>query len=57
MLFDSEIFQTIKIGDKLTAYVKEKRKDGKLDISLQPIGKKQSTDLHVDTDSCYFEKE
>lgn len=45
MLFENEIFETLKVGDRRAAYVKKIRKDGKLDLSLQPIGKTQSLDL------------
>ena len=38
MLFDNEIFEDIRVGDKRFAYVKKLRKDGKLDLSLQKIG-------------------
>lgn len=40
MLFSNEIFEDIRIGDKKRVYIKTVRKDGKLDLSLQPIGKK-----------------
>jgi len=40
MLFDNEIFEDVRIGDKKRVYIKTVRKDGKLDLSLQPIGKK-----------------
>ncbi len=39
MLFDNEIFEDIRVGDKREVYVKNVRKDFKLDVSLQPIGK------------------
>ncbi len=39
MLFDNEIFENIKTGDKKRAFVKNVRDDGKLDLSLNPIGK------------------
>ena len=45
MLFENEIFETLKVGDKKIAYIKKIRKDGKLDLSLQPIGKKASSDI------------
>jgi len=41
MLFSNEIFETLRIGDSKKIYIKNIRKDGKLDVSLQPIGKKQ----------------
>ena len=40
MIFHSEIFETLKIGDKKRAYIKNLREDKKLDISLQKIGEK-----------------
>ncbi len=43
MLFDNEIFEELKKGDRKKGYIKNIRKDGKLDISLQPIGKKAKT--------------
>lgn len=44
MLYHNEIFEPIKTGDRKIGYVKKVRKDGKLDISLQPIGS-QKQDL------------
>ena len=40
MLFSNEIFEDIRIGDRKKVYIKNVRKDFKLDLSLQPIGKK-----------------
>jgi len=42
MLFSNEIFEDVRIGDVKKVYIKTVRKDGKLDLSLQPIGKKAS---------------
>ena len=42
MLFHNEIFEDIRVGDKKKAYIKNVRKDFKLDLSLQPIGKKEN---------------
>jgi predicted RNA-binding protein (virulence factor B family) len=39
MLFSNEIFEDIRVGDKKRVYIKNVRKDFKLDLSLQPIGK------------------
>jgi len=44
MLFSNEIFEDIRVGDKREVYVKNVRKDFKLDLSLQPIGKKAKID-------------
>ncbi len=38
LLFDNEIFQEIRIGDRLRGYVKKIREDRKIDISLQALG-------------------
>lgn len=45
MLFENEIFETLSVGDRKKAYIKKIRKDGKLDLSLQPIGKKANIDI------------
>ena len=39
MLFTNEIFEKLRIGDVKKVYIKNVRKDFKLDLSLQPIGK------------------
>lgn len=39
MLFSNEIFEELRIGDRKKVYIKNVRKDFKLDLSLQPIGK------------------
>lgn len=38
LLYDSEIFQTLHTGDTLKAYIKQVRKDGKIDLILQKPG-------------------
>jgi len=45
MLFSNEIFEDIKTGDKKRAFVKNIRDDGKLDLSLNPIGKAKEEGL------------
>lgn len=45
LVYDSEVFQYIHTGDRLKAYVKQVREDGKLDISLQKHGKAAVTDF------------
>ncbi len=44
LIYHNEIFENINIGDKKKAFVKYVRDDGKLDISLQKIGVKNSND-------------
>jgi len=48
MLFENEIFETLKVGDRREVYIKKIRHDGKLDLSLQPIGKKVNSDVFED---------
>ena len=38
LIFESDIFTTLIIGDQVKGYVKRIREDNKLDITLQPIG-------------------
>lgn len=38
LIYQNEIFQELKTGDRLKAYVKLIREDQKIDISLKPIG-------------------
>lgn len=38
MIYHNEIFQKVKVGDTLKAFVKTLREDGKVDLSLQKIG-------------------
>lgn len=45
MLFDNEIFEPIQIGDRKKGYIKQVRKDFKLDLSLQKLGEKNNQDL------------
>lgn len=40
LIFHTEIFENIEVGDEKVGYIKTLRKDGKLDIILQPIGDK-----------------
>jgi predicted RNA-binding protein (virulence factor B family) len=46
MIYENEIFEKINVGDRRKAYVKQNREDGKLDLSLTPIG--QSRDVAYD---------
>lgn len=44
LIFDNEIFQPLHTGDRLKAYVKQVRRDGKIDLKLQRyFGKKRIT--------------
>ena len=39
MLFDTQIFKELHIGDRMKAYIKRVRPDGKIDLTLQKKGK------------------
>ena len=45
MLYQNEIFQPVKLGMKLKAYIKQVREDGKIDLELQPYGAKKVDDF------------
>ena len=47
LIYKNEIFTDIEVCDKIKGYVKKIRDDGKLDLSLQPIGKNISTDINT----------
>lgn len=40
LLFFSDVFKEINVGDRCSGYIKTVREDGKVDISLEPIGLK-----------------
>ncbi|WP_437395618.1 CvfB family protein [Flagellimonas lutimaris] len=40
LIFDSDIFKPISVGDRLQGYIKNIREDNKIDVSPQPIGAK-----------------
>ena len=48
LIFNNEIFQEVKIGDKLRGYVKNIRADGKIDISLQAHGYLNVNDSNIE---------
>ncbi|MBI9054003.1 MAG: GntR family transcriptional regulator [Bacteroidales bacterium] len=44
LIFESDIHKIVNPGEKIKGFVKKVREDGKLDISLEPIGYKNSID-------------
>ncbi len=42
LIYHNEIFETIELGEKRTAYVKSVRKDGNIDLTLRKPGSKKS---------------
>lgn len=49
MIYRNEIFRKISIGEQTLGYIKHLREDGKLDISLQPSGFRNSFDENTNT--------
>ncbi len=39
LLFSNEVFEPLKIGDRRTVYIKQRREDGKLDLQLLEAGR------------------
>lgn len=44
-LYDNQIFQPIRTGDRFTAYIDHVRQDGKIDLTLQPTGRQHTLDF------------
>ncbi len=38
LVYKNEVFKKIAVGDKMTGFIKTLRPDGKIDLSLQPLG-------------------
>lgn len=49
LIYANEVFKPLRVGARLTAYVKRITDDNKIDLSVQPIGFKKSNDVNVDT--------
>src|SRR3712207_9123028 len=45
LVYQDQLFKYIHTGDKLPGYISAIRPDGKLDISLQPIGQAAAVDF------------
>ena len=44
-LYDDQVFQQLHTGDRLTAYIDHVREDGKIDLTLQPTGRRHTLDF------------
>ena len=56
MLYKNEVFEPIMIGDKKEGFIKELRPDGKIDVSLQPIGKDAGDNATAKIEALLAEK-
>ena len=45
LIYEDQIFQYVHTGDRLQGYIRNIRPDGKMDITLQPVGRKQTEDF------------
>ena len=45
LAYRSQVFRPLHVGDRLRGYIMGVRPDGKIEISLQPLGRKQTTDF------------
>jgi predicted RNA-binding protein (virulence factor B family) len=44
-LYDNQVFQPLRTGDRLTAYIDHVRQDGKIDLTIQPTGRQHTLDF------------
>ena len=45
LIYKNEIFQNLEEGTKTIGYIKNIREDGKIDVSLQPLGYRNTIDV------------
>ena len=45
LIYQDQIFQYVHTGDRLRGYIQNIREDGKIDVALQPAGRKQTEDF------------
>ncbi|MDE6159234.1 MAG: GntR family transcriptional regulator [Bacteroidaceae bacterium] len=45
LIYDNQVFRPLRTGDRLEAYVRLVRPDGKIDITLQPTGQQAALDF------------
>jgi predicted RNA-binding protein (virulence factor B family) len=48
LIFNSDVHKDVQAGEKIKGYVKNIREDGKIDISLSPMGYKNSIDKNTE---------
>ena len=45
LIYQDQIFRLVHTGDQLHGYIQNIRPDGKIDVSLQPVGRRQTEDF------------
>ena len=48
LIYSNQIFRPVHTGDRLKAYISTVREDGKIDVTLQPFGQKQTESFAED---------
>ncbi len=48
LIFDNEIFTSLRIGDRVPGFVKKIRDDGKIDVAIQAAGYRKTNDANCD---------
>jgi len=49
LIYHDEIFESVKVGDRKTGFIKKIREDGQVDAALQPQGYKPAADMAGET--------
>lgn len=45
LIYENQIYQYVHSGDKLKGYIAQVREDGKIDVTLQPTGRRETEDF------------
>lgn len=45
LIYENQIFQYVHTGDRLKGYIDQVRPDGKIDVTLQPTGRRETLDF------------
>lgn len=53
LVYEDQVFRPLTTGDRLTGYVDHVRQDGKIDVTIQPTGRRQ-TEEFSETLLCYL---
>ncbi|MFO7670731.1 MAG: S1-like domain-containing RNA-binding protein [Bacteroidales bacterium] len=48
LIFDNEIFTSLRIGDKVPGFIKKIREDGKIDVAIQAAGYRKTNDANTE---------
>lgn len=57
LIYKNEVFTHLEEGSKAIGYIKNIREDGKIDVSLRPLGYRQTIDIDKDKILSKLEKD